>query len=169
MLSPALGQEQMRISSGLITFDASSSMVHIAGVNDNVKGTLDLQSGELSVEIFIEDFQFRKKLMQKHFNEKYLESQQYPKAVFWGTITGLSTDLLGKKPQEFQLSGELTIHGNTQPFEDSIQLSKNGDRLSCSIKFIVRTEDHKIKVPRVLFKKVAEEANISAEFELSVE
>lgn len=35
----------------------------------------------------IEDFQFEKSLMQKHFNENYMESHIYPEARLTGTIS----------------------------------------------------------------------------------
>ncbi|MBT8236005.1 MAG: YceI family protein [Bacteroidia bacterium] len=166
---PVLGQERLRTAEGMISFDASSPLEDIVAKNDKVNGILDAQTGEIAVVLLIKDFQFRKKLMQEHFNENYMESERYPKAIFSGTISGWSLDNLDNEGKDFRLSGELTMHGVSQPLEETIQLKRNGRDILCTMAFIVRTEDHKIKVPRVLFKKVAKEVNVRVELELSPE
>lgn len=166
LTTPVLGQERLRTSEGVISFDASSPLEDIVAVNDKVNGILDPESGEIAVILLIKDFEFRKKLMQEHFNENYMESERYPKAYFTGTVVGFSLDKLGTENQNFQLTGKLTMHGVTQTMQDSIQLRKNGERIICELNFIVRTEDHKIKVPRILFKKIAQEVNVRAELSL---
>lgn len=107
--------------------------------------------------------------MQEHFNENYMESERYPKAIFSGKISSFALENINNEGQAFPLSGELTMHGVTRPLEDTIRLKKNGKYIICSIDYVVRTEDHKIKVPRVLFKKVAKEVNVRAELKLSPE
>jgi len=169
LTTPVLGQERLRTSEGVISFDASSPLEDIVAVNNKVNGILELQSGEIAVVLLIKDFKFRKKLMQEHFNENYMESEAYPKAYFTGTIVDFVLDELGTQNQKFQLTGELTIHGVTQTMRDSIQLRKNGERIICKMNFVVRTEDHKIKVPRILFKKIAQEVNVRAELGLTEE
>lgn len=169
LTNPALGQERLRTSEGMITFDASSPLEDIVAVNNQVNGILDLQTGEIAVVLLIKDFKFRKKLMQEHFNENYMESERYPKAIFSGKISSFSLENIDNEGQAFPISGELTMHGVTQSLEDTIQLKQNGKDIMCSMNFIVRTEDHKIKVPRILFKKVAQEVNVRAELTLSPE
>ena len=165
--NPVLGQERLRTTEGVISFDASSPLEDIVAENNKVNAIIDLQTGEIAVVLLMQDFQFRKKLMQEHFNENYMESERYPKAVFSGKITGSSLDKIDYEGQAFPLSGELTMHGVTQPLEDTIQLKKQGKDIICKIDFVVRTEDHKIKVPRLLFKKIAQEVNVRAELKLS--
>ena len=167
LTNPALGQERLRTSEGMISFDASSPLEDIVAVNEKVNAIIDIQSGEIAVVLLIKDFKFRKKLMQEHFNENYMESERYPKAIFSGTISGWSLDNLHNEGKDFRLSGELTMHGVTRPLEDSIQLKRKGKDIICSIDFIVRTEDHKIKVPRLLFKKIAQQVNVQAELAMS--
>ena len=166
---PALAQDRLRTNEGVITFDASSPLEDIVAVNEKVNGILDPQTGEIAVVLLIKDFKFRKKLMQEHFNENYMESERYPKAIFSGKITRFSLDGIDAEGTTFPLSGELTMHGVTQPLEDTILFKKKGKDLLCSIDFVVRTEDHKIKVPRLLFKKIAQEVNVQAKLELSAE
>jgi len=169
LTNPALGQERLRTSEGKISFDASSPLEDIVAVNEKVNAIIDLKTGEIAVVLLIKDFKFRKKLMQEHFNENYMESERFPKAIFSGKISSFSLENIDNERQAFPLSGELTMHGVTRPLEDSIRLKKNGKDINCSLDFVVRTEDHKIKVPRVLFKKVAKEVNVRTELKLSPE
>ncbi|NND16201.1 MAG: YceI family protein [Eudoraea sp.] len=169
LVSPALGQERLRTSEGVISFNASSPLEDIVAKNESVNGILDLQTGEMAVVLLIKEFQFRKKLMQEHFNENYLESERYPKAFFSGTISGFSEDQIENQNKEFQLSGEITIHGVAKSFENPVWLRKNGASVVCTLDFIVHTEEHKIKIPRVLFKKIAQEVNVQVELQLAEE
>lgn len=51
-----------------------------------------LQSnGDLSFIMLIKDFKFEMADMQKHFNEEYMESNQFPRAFFNGKITNFNT------------------------------------------------------------------------------
>ena len=51
-----------------------------------------LQSnGDLSFIMLIKDFKFEMADMQKHFNEEYMESDQFPRAFFNGKITNFNT------------------------------------------------------------------------------
>src|ERR1035437_6573374 len=55
----------------------------------SVKGSsvLNISTGEIQFIIPISSFQFKKSLMQEHFNENYMESDTYPSAKFKGKIT----------------------------------------------------------------------------------
>ena len=59
----------------------------------------------------IKDFKFAKSLMQEHFNEKYMESEKYPKATFQGKLTGY--DMKKSGVQDARAQGKLTVHGVT--------------------------------------------------------
>ena len=57
-------------------------MENIDATNSNVGVVYDHDSKELVFQLFINDFIFKKLLMQEHFNENYLESDKYPKSFF---------------------------------------------------------------------------------------
>ena len=50
--------------------------------------------------------------MKEHFNEKYLESEKYPKATFQGKLQGF--DLYSQEVQTVVAQGKLTLHGVTK-------------------------------------------------------
>lgn len=162
----ATGQERFKTTAGLVSIDASSPLEDIEAVNKKATAILDPDSGEIAVVLLIKDFEFRRKLMQEHFNENYMHSDTYPKALFSGEIADFAPTLLRPQKKSFNLSGEITIHGVTRNFAAPITLWQNGTAIQGALDFVIRSEDHNIKVPRVVFKKVAQEVNVSAEFTL---
>lgn len=163
-LHVGLGQERYKTTAGIVSFDASSPLEDIKAVNDRVNAILDITSGEMAVVLLIKDFEFRRKLMQEHFNENYMHSDKYPKAVFTGSLADFDLVALSSQERVFELEGEITIHGVSRPLSTNVSFRRNSNELRCTLKFIVQTEEHNIKVPRVLFKKVAREVNVNAEF-----
>ena len=66
---------------------------------DNKEGIaiFNAETGELAFSVPIKGFQFRKSLMQEHFNENYMESHKYPNATFKGSIINYEGLIPGKK------------------------------------------------------------------------
>ena len=63
----------------------------------------------------MKSFEFKKKLMQEHFNENYVESDTYPNSTFKGKITNMDdVDLDTNGKYKVNVEGELTIHGVTK-------------------------------------------------------
>ncbi|MDZ7647995.1 MAG: YceI family protein [Cytophagales bacterium] len=63
----------------------------------------------------IADFEFEKALMRDHFNEKYLESDKFPQALFQGKLIGYDLTLTGE--QKVKGVGQITIHGVSRDLE----------------------------------------------------
>ncbi len=58
--------------------------------------------------------------MEEHFNENYMESDDFPKAYFIGIISDFSLDQLSNKVIKFPLKGTLTMHGVTNAIETEV-------------------------------------------------
>ncbi len=84
---PGIAQKY-KSTSGTIKFYSEELLEDITAINKDVKSIFDNESGQIVFSLPITGFEFAKSLMQEHFNEKYLESEKYPKATFKGTITG---------------------------------------------------------------------------------
>ncbi|NER10971.1 YceI-like domain-containing protein [Muriicola jejuensis] len=160
------GQDTYRTEAAVITFDASTPLEDIHAVNRKVN-TVIQDNGEIASLLLVREFDFKKKLMQEHFNENYIESDKYPKAYFIGKIASFDLDQITESPRTFELSGDLTMHGVTRPITASVKVNKEGEALLMETTFIVRTEDYKIKVPRLLFKKIAEEIQVEVSARLN--
>ena len=146
-----------------ITFFSEAPLEDIAAKNNKAVSIFNSETGEIAISIPINKFQFKKSLMQEHFNEKYMESDKFPKATFKGEILNfdLSTD---KQPTKAR--GDLTIHGVTREVELEGVFDLSEEKLFITTSFQVKLEDHKIKIPSLLFQNIAEiiDVKVSLEF-----
>ena len=136
------------IQNSKIEFYSYAPLEDIQAVNTESVGAIDMVSGEFIIKIPVSSFEFPNKLMQKHFNDSYLETDRYPECIFRGTIEGSIA------------SGEITLHGVTKKIEIPISKTVERDYISINTEFKITLKDHKIKIPRLLFQNIAEEIEI---------
>src|SRR5687767_8832418 len=67
-----------------ISFFSDAAIEDIKADNKKTTSIFDSATGEIVFSVPINEFQFEKSLMQEHFNEKYMESDKYPKSTFNG-------------------------------------------------------------------------------------
>jgi hypothetical protein len=157
---PATAQ-RYTVADGLISFYSSAPMEDIRAENRKVASLLNVATGEVAFSVPINQFQFRKKLMQEHFNEKYMESDKYPRATFSGRISGFNPSAAGM--QQVQANGMLTIHGVTRPLQVTGSMERREDRLFVNSTFKVKLADYAIKIPQLLWQNIAEEVEVTVE------
>ena len=150
---------------GVARFYSEAPVENIEAINDKAVGAIDLSNGSVAVSMLMKDFEFEKSLMQEHFNENYVESDKYPKSTFKGKIIDFEKNDL-TKPGSYVLmvSGELTIHGVTNPLETEIQCQVSSDSISVKTKFIVAVAKFKIDIPKIVFYNIAEEVEVTSSF-----
>lgn len=93
--------------------------------------------------------------MQEHFNENYMESDTYPISEFKGKITD-PIDFSKPGTYNVTVKGNLQMHGVTKTYQTQAKITITADAVSASTAFKVKLEDHKIKVPTLIIKKIAE-------------
>lgn len=147
-----------------ITFFSEAPLENITAKNSKGNGLISFPSQEFAFSVPIKEFQFAKSLMQEHFNEKYMESEKYPKATFAGKINGF--DAKSVQEQKVVAKGKLTIHGVTRDVEIPGTIRKTGDLYAIAAKFPVKLVDHKIKVPEIMWQKIAEQIDVTVEFSM---
>lgn len=104
--------------------------------------------------------------MQEHFNEKYVESDKFPKATFKGKITSPGMDEVAKNGEhKATVDGDLTIHGVTKKYTAEGTITKSEETLTLNSVFDITLADFNIKIPGPVKKKIAEKvkATIVAE------
>ena len=145
-----------------ITFFSEGVIEEIKASNTKVTSILDLQSGEVAYLLSPKDFQFEKKLMQVHFNEKYMESEKFPRSTFKGKIEGLNAS--GTTLQQVKAVGQLSIHGVTRDVNIPGTLQIEGNTVTLKAKFMVKLIDYNIKVPQIVWQNIAQEVEVSVDF-----
>ena len=154
--------QKYKSSKGTIKFYSEELLENITAINENVNSIFDSESGQIVYSVPIEFFEFEKSLMQEHFNEKYLESDKYPKATFTGEITGYKTS---QRNPEVWAEGELEIHGVKQNIHVPGSIDFIDGKVLIHSVFLVKLIDYKIKVPQLMFQKIAEEIEVTVNIE----
>jgi len=151
----ALNAQKFITKNGYIGFYSHTSMEEIKGDNNQVVGILDTSTGEMVFQALIKSFHFDRALMEEHFNENYMESDKFPKSVFKGKISNLSSvDFTKPGTYDVTVDGDLTIHDVTNKIsaKGSIEVVNGG--INASSKFKIVPEDYKITIPGVVRDKI---------------
>ena len=145
-----------------IKFFSDAAIEDIAAENTKESSIFNDETGDVVFSVPIKEFEFDKSLMKQHFNEKYMESEQYPKAIFQGKISGYQSSVSGE--QKATASGKLSIHGVTQEVQIPGTIENLKGAWKMKAKFMVKLVDYKIKIPQLLWKNIAEEVEVTIEF-----
>ncbi len=152
------GQAQQRYftKAGSISFFSESLIENIEAHSKQVTSFIDVGAGELVFAVPMKSFQFKKALMQEHFNENYIESDKYPKSTFKGSVENMkAVNLQQDGVYKVKVSGELTIHGVTKPVTTDGTLEVKNGKISAKSTFTVATEDYSIEIPLLVRNHIA--------------
>lgn len=159
-LSAYMAQGQiMQLEDSHVKFYSYTVLEDIEAETKHTKGLINFDDDAFYFEIPINTFDFEKDLMEEHFNENYMESEEYPTATFEGKAT---SDLDLNSEGQYVFSGNLNIHGKTQKRDLEVILAKNeSGKMTIQSKFKVKLVDHKIKIPKVVFANIAEVIDVT--------
>ncbi|MBS1681793.1 MAG: YceI family protein [Bacteroidetes bacterium] len=145
-----------------IKFYSDAAIEDITAENTKASSIFNEATGEVVFSVPIKEFQFEKSLMKEHFNEKYMESDDYPKATFQGTISGYQASVVGD--QKATAKGKINIHGVEHEIEIPGTMTINDGKVVMKAKFMIKLIDYKIKIPQLLWQNVAEQVEVTIEF-----
>lgn len=157
-----LSQKRYSAEKAFVSFFSEGVIEEIKASSTKATSILDLASGDVAYLMNPKDFQFDKKLMQVHFNEKYLESEKYPRSSFKGKIVGC--DPSNTHLQHVKALGKLTIHGVTRDVDIPGTLHIEGNTITLRSKFLVKLEDYNIKVPQIVWQNIAQQVEVTIHF-----
>jgi len=160
-----VAQDEKTTNSGIIHFEASVPLFEeVKATNNKTTCFLNPKTGAITSIALIKDFRFKIPMMEKHFNDYYMESADYPKTSFEGIIEGFNWNIIGTSPKEFKLKGILKMHGKSKKISTVAILRKTADGLEIISNFEVNSRDFNIKIPEMLSMKVAEIVKIKTLF-----
>ena len=163
-----MAQGKFYTKSGRISFFSSTSIENIEAVNRNVVTLLDSQTGSLQFAVLMKGFEFKKALMQEHFNDKYVESGKFPKAEFKGQITNpTEIKYTVNGTYSAKVKGKLTIHGETKDIETSGTVTVKDGKVILNAVFNVLVADYKISIPKLYRDNISKTIRVSVDCSLS--
>ncbi len=154
----ANGQAQKRIftKNGTISFSAGTSVEDIDGVNKSVTSVVDITTGQIEFAALMKGFEFKRALMQEHFNENYVESEKYPKAVFKGQIVDVaSVNFAQDGSYPVKVKGQLDMHGVKKDVEVTATFVVRGGAISGEAEFSILMADYNIAIPGAVADKIS--------------
>lgn len=135
---------------GSISIFSATSLENIKADNNQVMSVLNVATGDLQFSVLIKNFHFKKALMEEHFNEDYMESDQYPKSSFRGIIAGIDKiNFLKDGIYPVNVSGDLTIHGITRKTTTEGNIIVKGGKITGTSVFKIALSDYNISVPKL--------------------
>jgi hypothetical protein len=160
----AQAQDRFFTKSGKISFYSKAPLEDIEATHRGVSCVLDTKSGAVQFAVLMKGFEFRKALMQEHFNESYVESDKYPKAGFNGQIVNNSSVNYTKDGvYPATVKGKLTIHGETKEVETQGKLELKQGKMQLNAEFNIVLSDYKISIPSLVKDKVSQNIRITVD------
>lgn len=146
--------------STMISFYSEAPLENIEAVNKSATIVLKTSDNDLQMSISIQNFKFKNALMEEHFNENYMETSKYPKAVFRGKINE-KVDYAKEGEQKVTVTGKMEIHGVTKDVTLEGTLNKSGNEFKLVSKFKIKVADYNIKVPSMYVQNIAEVVDVT--------
>ena len=158
----ASAQDKYFTKSGTISFYSDDPMEKIEAVNRSTSAVLDTKTGNFQFVLLLKGFEFKKALMQEHFNENYVESDKFPKANFKGVVVNNSSiDYKKDGTYEAQVKGKLSIHGQEKEVATKGSFTVKEGKIICNAVFPIKLSDYQVSIPSLVKDKVAEQVRIT--------
>ena len=143
-----LSAQQYLTREARLDFDAGSPLEDIEAFTESGSAVYDANTDKIGVQVLMTSFQFKRALMQEHFNENYVESEKFPKASFKGLYS------------EGNVSGGLTIHGVTKEIKVPARLDQENGNFVLVTSFDITLADYDVKIPSAVANKISKKASI---------
>ena len=151
----AAAQTIFEVKTGKVRFHSEAPKELISAASDGLTGVLDLTHRNFAFRIAMRSFKgFNSALQREHFNENYMESRIYPVGIFTGKIIE-DVDLTRDGEYDVRAKGKFVVHGIEQERIIRCHIKRTKDKISVKSEFDVALADHNIKIPRIVYDKLA--------------
>ncbi|WP_291287434.1 YceI family protein [Flavobacterium sp.] len=155
-----IAQDKLFTSTGTINFEASVPFFEdVKAVNRQVTIVVEPRTSTFICTLIVKDFRFKLDLMEEHFNENYMESRRYPKAVFKGKIEKFDLKDIDEIEKEYQIKGKLVLRGKSKVIMVNALIKKVGDGIQIVSDFPILISDFNIEIPNRIAAKIAKTVN----------
>ncbi len=166
--SVSFSQDKYIDKNGTIVFEASEKLFEeVKATNKSTTAIYNIETNEIAALALMKGFRFKNSLMEEHFNENYMESDSYPKAIFKGKIIDFNAkENLNEIAVEVNVKGVLELHGKQKTIEAIFTIQKINNIIAITGSFTVSPSDFDIEIPKIVRNKIAKVVNVSLDFKL---
>ncbi|GAB1858210.1 hypothetical protein MHTCC0001_30470 [Flavobacteriaceae bacterium MHTCC 0001] len=164
----SFSQEKYIDKNGTIVFEASEKLFEeVKATNTSTTAIYNIKTNEIAALALMKGFRFKNSLMEEHFNENYIESDTYPKAIFKGKLVDFNAEEgLNAITKDVKIKGVLELHGKQKDIETIVTLQKVDDIISLIGTFSVTPADFDIEIPKIVRNKIAKVVIVNLDFKL---
>ena len=162
-------QEETRyfIKQSEVTFVSRAPLETITATSNALKGVIDPAARTFAFSMPVKSFKgFNSELQQEHFHENYMESVKYPVSTFTGKIIDEFDPAVPGK-YEVRAKGIFTIRGIPRERILKGVLEVKPDQLLLDVDFTILLDDYSIRIPRLVYQKIAPEIEVNLKAGLS--
>src|SRR3990170_3531152 len=147
--APVFGQKKYSVSNSRMSFTSNAELELITAASSKVQGLIDPSNNQFAFTVEVKSFQgFNSALQREHFNEKYMESEKFPRARFSGKIIE-PIDVSSNGSYDVRAKGELDIHGQKQTRIIKSKLRIENGIVYLETRFFIPLSDHNISIPTI--------------------
>jgi hypothetical protein len=162
-----VAQNKYAVTTASVTLTSNAQLELIKASCLQVQGLIDPHSNQFAFAVDVKSFRgFNSDLQREHFNEKYMESEKFPKATFSGKIIE-AIDWNANGTHEVRAKGELDIHGHKQTRIIRAKINITNGAVKVESRFMVPLADHDISIPSIVSQKIATEIEIDFQAKLT--
>lgn len=156
-------------TSSHLAFISDAPLEVIKAESKELKGVIDPDTRSFAFSVNNHSFQgFNSPLQKEHFNENYLETEKYPVCTYSGKIID---DVDFNKPGTYMVrtKGMMNIKGVGREKIVRSKLIVKENTLELISEFVVLLDDHNIRIPRIVYQKIAPEIQVKLDAVLELQ
>lgn len=160
-LSAFIAETQtFHVTEAKISFRSDAPLEMIKASSNGVVGAIDTAKKDFLFRVAIKSFEgFNSRTQREHFNENYMQTEQYPEASFKGKIIE-DVDFSKEGTFTVRAKGDLNIHGVIKERIIKSDLTIKNNTITLHSAFTVLLSDHNIPIPKVVYQKLANEIKV---------
>ena len=162
-----LNAQVYKTATGNIKFVSKTAIEEFSANNDQVTAAFSPKSNAIAFRVPVNSFQFKSALMQKHFQENYMQTAEFPFSTYSGkledfaAIQTASANFTKNGTYDVITKGSHEMHGVKKDITVPGKITVANGIITLSASMNVLCSDYGINIPAASKKSVSDNIDIS--------